>query len=51
MGFGVSTTLERKGFRIKRRRVRKSIIAKSHKLNKEEVAGWLKERYGVNVVG
>lgn len=49
LGLGISASLERKGFRIKRRRVQKRIIPKNHKLNKEEVSRWLKERYGVTV--
>lgn len=49
LGLGVSASLERRGFRIKRRRLQKRIIPKNHKLNKEEVAKWLKERYGVTV--
>ena len=50
LGFGVSVTLERPGFRIKRRRIQQRIIPKKHKLNREEVAGWLSQRYGVQVV-
>jgi large subunit ribosomal protein L5 len=50
LGLGVSASLERGGFRIKRRRIQQRIIPKSHKLNKEEVAAWLTKRFGVNVV-
>ena len=38
------------GFRIKKRRIQQKIIPKSHKLNKEEVAGWLSQRFGVQIV-
>jgi large subunit ribosomal protein L5 len=50
MGLGVCVTLERPGYRIKRRRIKQNIISKNHKLTKEEVANWLSQRYGVNVV-
>lgn len=50
MGLGVSVSLERPGFRIKKRRIQQRIIPKKHKLNKEEVAGWLSQRFGVQIV-
>jgi len=49
LGFDVCVTLERAGFRVKRRKVKKAKIGKKHIINKEEVIEWLKER-GVNVV-
>jgi large subunit ribosomal protein L5 len=50
LGLGVCVSLERPGFRIKKRRIQQRIIPKNHRLTKEEVADWLKSRYGVNVV-
>ena len=50
LGLGVSATLERAGFRIKKRRVQKKILPKNHKLNREEVADWLAQRFGANIV-
>jgi large subunit ribosomal protein L5 len=50
MGLGVAISLERKGYSIKRRRVQKRIIPKKHKINKDEVIKWLKEKYGVEIV-
>lgn len=50
LGLGVSIALERQGFRVKRRRIQQRIIPKKHKLNREEVAGWLSQRYGVQIV-
>lgn len=50
MGLGVSVTLERSGFRIKKRRIQQRIIPKKHKLTKEEVANWLSQRFGVQIV-
>jgi large subunit ribosomal protein L5 len=39
-GFGVTANLERKGFRIKRRRLRTKKIPNSHKISKEECMAW-----------
>ena len=50
LGFDVAITLERPGYRVKRRKVKKSKIGKKHKISKEEVIKWLKEEFGVNVV-
>ncbi len=50
LGLGVSVALERPGFRVKRRRIQQRIIPKKHKLNREEVANWLSQRYGVQIV-
>jgi large subunit ribosomal protein L5 len=49
LGFDVCVTLERPGYRVKRRKVKKANIGKKHIINKEDVIQWLKER-GVNVV-
>ncbi len=49
MGLGTSVTLERVGYRIKKRRIQKRIIPKKHKINKDEVVNWLKEKFGVTV--
>lgn len=50
MGLDVSVTLERPGFRIKRRRIRKRKIPTKHKINKNEVMGWVKNNFGVEIV-
>lgn len=49
LGMDVIINLERPGFRVARRRVKKSEIGKEHKIYKEDVINWLKER-GVEVV-
>lgn len=49
-GLGVAVSLERPGFRIKHRRIQQRIIPKKHKLDREEVADWLSQRFGVKVV-
>ena len=50
LGVGVSATLERAGFRIKKRRVQQRILPKKHKLDREEVASWLTQRFGAQIV-
>jgi len=48
LGMDVAVTVERPGYHVKRRRVRKAIIGKNHKINKEDTTSWLKKR-GVTV--
>ena len=48
LGMDASVTLERPGYHVKRRRVRKAIIGKKHKINKDDTINWLKQR-GVTV--
>jgi len=49
LGFDVCVTLERPGYRVKKRKVKKANIGKKHKITKEETIEWLKMR-GVNVL-
>lgn len=48
-GFDVCVTLEKDGYRVKRRKRQKSKIASKHKLTKEEAIGWVKENLKVEV--
>jgi len=50
MGLDVSVTLERPGFRVKKRRVRQAKIGKKHRINNEEAIEWLKNNFGVEVI-
>jgi len=50
MGLDIAVTLERKGFRVKRRRIRQAKIGTKHKLNKEEAIEWLKKTFKVDVI-
>lgn len=50
LGLDVAVTLERPGYRIKRRKIQNKTIPKKHKINKDDVINWLKENFGVNVV-
>ncbi len=44
LGMDASVTLERPGYHVKKRRVRKAIIGKKHKINKADTINWLKQR-------
>jgi len=49
MGLEVCVTLERPGFRVKKRRSRKSRIAKSHLINREEAVDFMQKEFKVVV--
>ena len=49
MGFQVSITLARPGFRVKRRKIRKSSIGAHQKVSQEESISYLKETFGIQV--
>ena len=51
LGFDVTVSLKRAGFRIKHRRVQKKKIPSGHKIKKEEAMGWVKDNFGVEIVG
>lgn len=48
-GFDVSITIERPGFRIKRRHVRPRKISKKHRIKKEEAMTLLMEEFGIEI--
>ncbi len=50
MGLEVCITLERPGFRIKRRKVMKRKIPARHRVSKQEAMEFMKEKFGVKVV-
>ena len=47
LGLQVSITLARPGFRIKRRKLKKTKIGKSHQIKKEEAIAYLQDAFGV----
>lgn len=49
LGLDVCVTLERPGFRVKRRRVKKGKIPKKHRISREEAIEWVKKNFGVKV--
>ena len=44
LGLDVAVSLERPGYRIKRRRIQKKDIPKKHKINKEDTINWLRQQ-------
>jgi large subunit ribosomal protein L5 len=50
LGLDVVITMERPGFRIKRRRIQKRKIPRKHKINKEETVNWVKNNFGVEMI-
>jgi large subunit ribosomal protein L5 len=49
MGFEVSITLERPGYRVKRRSLNKSKLGNHHKINKQEAIEFLKKEFNVKI--
>lgn len=49
IGLQACITLERPGFRIKKRRIRKSKISKSHQITKKEAIEFMKSKFGIKM--
>lgn len=49
MGLQVSVTLERPGFRIKRRKIMKRKISKKHKISKEDAINYLQKEFKIKL--
>lgn len=49
MGLQVCVTLERPGFRIKKRRIQAKKIPKKHKISKEESMEFMKKNFNINI--
>ncbi len=49
-GMDICVTLERPGYRVKRRKVRRSPVGKRHRITREEAIEFVKEHFGVEVV-
>ena len=50
IGLEVAVTLERPGFRIKRRMLKKSKIGKSHLITKEDAMNFIKNKFNIEIV-
>ena len=50
LGMDVCINLERPGFRVKRRKAKRSRIGRKHLISREETKEWLKENFGVRIV-
>lgn len=51
VGFDVVATMERPGYRVKRRRIRQSKVGKRHLVTKEEAIRFVRTNFGTDVVG
>lgn len=51
MGMDVCVTLERPGYRVKRRSLKRSKLGKSHRITREEAIEFTKKELGVEVAG
>lgn len=49
MGFDICVTLERPGYRVKKRRLNKNRVGKTHLIKPEESIEWVKKEFGVEV--
>ena len=50
-GMNVSVQLERPGFRVKRRRLKRSKVGRLHRIKKQEAIEFMKEKFNVTVEG
>src|SRR3989338_10969844 len=49
MGFQVCITLKRKGFRVKRRAIKRAIIPKKHKISKQDAIDFMKNTFNMKI--
>jgi len=49
IGFEVAVTLERPGYRVKKRKIKQKSIGKKHSITKEEAIAFVKEKFAVEV--
>ncbi len=49
IGFEVCVTLERPGFRVKRKKIRSSSIGKKHRITRQDAAEFLKKNFNTTV--
>ncbi len=50
-GMDVTVTLERPGYRVKRRSYHRSNVGRSHLIDKREAIGFVKQNFGAEIVG
>lgn len=50
LGLGVMVTLERRGFRINRRTIKKTKIPRRHLISKEDTITFLKTKFNTNII-
>ncbi|MBI2523397.1 50S ribosomal protein L5 [Candidatus Woesearchaeota archaeon] len=49
MGFQVCITLKRKGFRVKNRAIKRAIIPKKHRINKQDAIDFMKNKFNMKI--
>lgn len=49
LGLEVAITLERPGYRVKRRRIRTTNVGKNHQVTKEQAISFIQQKFGVEV--
>ena len=49
IGFQVSVTVERPGYRVSRRREKKNTVSPKHRLTRDETVKFMSERFGIKV--
>lgn len=49
IGLQVSITLDRPGFRVKKRKIRKQKLAPHHRISKTDAVAFMKEQFNINV--
>jgi len=49
LGLNINTTLEKPGYRVKRRRLNKATVPESHRVTQEEAIDFMKEKFGVEI--
>ncbi len=49
-GFDVLVTLERPGYRVKKRKLAKAAVSKRHAIKAEEAVDFIREKFGIEVV-
>lgn len=50
MGLQISVTLERPGFRIKKRKINKKKLTKKHTISRDDAISFIKNEYGLKLV-
>ena len=50
LGFDVAVTLERPGYRVRKRKYRQQKVGKDHIIKAEEAIEWVKREFGIEVV-
>jgi large subunit ribosomal protein L5 len=49
-GMDINVALKRAGYRIKSRKIEKHKVSHDHRLKKDDVISFVKEKYGVEVI-